>query len=82
MYLFLQLSFQMWTNQMQESLNYKKNCDVAFRSKDYTTAVHFYTQIISAYQQGVDVVTKTLRSSNTGLKDHRFAFFVGRDRLF
>ncbi|KAF3555009.1 hypothetical protein F2Q69_00015367, partial [Brassica cretica] len=33
-----QLSFQMWTNQMQESLNYKKKGYVAFRSKDYTTA--------------------------------------------
>nr|VDD09990.1 unnamed protein product [Brassica oleracea] len=41
-----ELSFQMWTNQMQESLNSKKQGDVAFRSKDYTTAVHCYTQFI------------------------------------
>jgi hypothetical protein len=41
-----ELSFQMWTNQMQESLNSKKQGDLAFRSKDFTTAVDCYTQFI------------------------------------
>ncbi|KAI7737814.1 hypothetical protein M8C21_011130, partial [Ambrosia artemisiifolia] len=41
-----ELSFQMWTDQMQESLNSKKKGDAAFRHKDFTTAIQCYTQFI------------------------------------
>ncbi|KAK4771323.1 hypothetical protein SAY87_031855 [Trapa incisa] len=41
-----ELSFQMWTNQMQETLNSKKHGDTAFRAKDFATAIDFYTQFI------------------------------------
>ncbi|PWA65376.1 tetratricopeptide-like helical domain-containing protein [Artemisia annua] len=41
-----ELSFQMWTDQMQESLNSKKKGDAAFRHKDFTTAIDCYTQFI------------------------------------
>ncbi|KAJ4778250.1 kinase with tetratricopeptide repeat domain-containing protein [Rhynchospora pubera] len=41
-----ELSFQMWTNQMQETLNSKKKGDNAFRQKDFTTAVDCYSQFI------------------------------------
>ncbi|XP_057983097.1 serine/threonine-protein kinase BSK5-like isoform X2 [Malania oleifera] len=41
-----ELSFQMWTNQMQETLNSKKHGDTAFRAKDYATAIDCYTQFI------------------------------------
>lgn len=41
-----ELSFQMWTNQMQETLNSKKQGDAAFRAKDFTTAIDSYTQFI------------------------------------
>ncbi|XP_010553263.1 PREDICTED: probable serine/threonine-protein kinase At5g41260 [Tarenaya hassleriana] len=41
-----ELSFQMWTNQMQDTLNSKKQGDVAFRCKDFTTAIDCYTQFI------------------------------------
>ncbi|KAG9453243.1 hypothetical protein H6P81_006147 [Aristolochia fimbriata] len=41
-----ELSFQMWTNQMQETLNFKKQGDAAFRSKDFGTAIDCYTQFI------------------------------------
>ncbi|XXG75360.1 hypothetical protein AAC387_Pa07g3883 [Persea americana] len=41
-----ELSFQMWTNQMQETLNSKKNGDAAFRAKDFETAIGCYTQFI------------------------------------
>jgi len=37
----------MWTTQMQESLFSKKQGDLAFRSKDFTTAIDCYTQVIS-----------------------------------
>ncbi|KAK4761552.1 hypothetical protein SAY87_029436 [Trapa incisa] len=43
-----ELSFQMWTNQMQETLNSKKKGDVAFRHKDFTAAIDCYTQFILA----------------------------------
>ncbi|XP_017696624.2 probable serine/threonine-protein kinase BSK3 [Phoenix dactylifera] len=39
-----ELSFQMWTNQMQETLNSKKKGDAAFRHKDFNTAIECYTQ--------------------------------------
>ncbi|XP_058212906.1 serine/threonine-protein kinase BSK5-like [Rhododendron vialii] len=41
-----ELSFQMWTNQMQETLNCKQKGDSAFRAKDFATAVDCYTQFI------------------------------------
>lgn len=41
-----ELSFQMWTNQMQETLNSKKKGDAAFRHKDFKAATEFYTQFI------------------------------------
>jgi BR-signaling kinase len=41
-----ELSFQMWTNQMQESLNSKKQGDVAFKAKDFTSAIDCYTEFI------------------------------------
>ncbi|XP_039132113.1 serine/threonine-protein kinase BSK5-like [Dioscorea cayenensis subsp. rotundata] len=41
-----ELSFQMWTNQMQETLNSKKHGDRAFRAKDFGTAIDYYTQFI------------------------------------
>ncbi|TXG58727.1 hypothetical protein EZV62_016556 [Acer yangbiense] len=45
-FVLLQLSFQMWTNQMQDTLNSKKHGDTAFRAKDFTTAIDCYTQFI------------------------------------
>ncbi|XAR50879.1 Non-specific serine/threonine protein kinase [Bertholletia excelsa] len=41
-----ELSFQMWTSQMQETLNSKKQGDVAFRAKDFATAIDCYSQFI------------------------------------
>ncbi|XP_041020443.1 serine/threonine-protein kinase BSK7-like [Juglans microcarpa x Juglans regia] len=41
-----ELSFQMWTNQMQETLNSKKKGDVAFQHKDLRAAIECYTQFI------------------------------------
>lgn len=41
----LQLSFQMWTGQMQETLNSKKKGDVAFRHKDFRASIECYTQV-------------------------------------
>ncbi|KAF7828281.1 serine/threonine-protein kinase BSK3-like isoform X1 [Senna tora] len=41
-----ELSFQMWTNQMQETLNSKNKGDAAFRHKDLKTAIDNYTQFI------------------------------------
>ncbi|KAJ8768515.1 hypothetical protein K2173_022610 [Erythroxylum novogranatense] len=41
-----ELSFQMWTNQMQETLNSKKKGDIAFRHKDLRAAIECYSQFI------------------------------------
>ncbi|KAF5747599.1 serine/threonine-protein kinase [Tripterygium wilfordii] len=41
-----ELSFQMWTSQMQETLNSKKHGDSAFRAKDFATAIDCYTLFI------------------------------------
>jgi BR-signaling kinase len=44
-FLTLQLSFQMWTDQMQDTLNCKKKGDAAFRQKDFREAIECYTQV-------------------------------------
>ncbi|CAL8999077.1 unnamed protein product [Prunus brigantina] len=41
-----ELSFQMWTDQMQERLNFKKQGDAAFRAKEFASAIEFYTEFI------------------------------------
>ncbi|KAM7256234.1 hypothetical protein ACFE04_011975 [Oxalis oulophora] len=41
-----ELSFQMWTNQVQETINSKKNGDAAFRHKDFKAAIESYSQFI------------------------------------
>ncbi|CAN1808889.1 Serine/threonine-protein kinase BSK5 [Linum perenne] len=41
-----ELSFQVWTDQIQETLNCKKRGDSAFRAKDFSTAIDCYTQFI------------------------------------
>ncbi|XP_020977405.1 probable serine/threonine-protein kinase BSK3 isoform X2 [Arachis ipaensis] len=48
-----ELSFQMWTDQMQDMLNCKKKGDAAFRQKDFRLAIEFYTQLhISESSEG------------------------------
>ncbi|KAK7312442.1 hypothetical protein VNO77_36305 [Canavalia gladiata] len=41
-----ELSFQMWTNQIQETLNSKKHGDSAFHARDFSTAIDCYSQFI------------------------------------
>lgn len=41
----LQLSFQMWTDQMQETLTSKKKGDAAFKQKDFGIAIECYSQV-------------------------------------
>ncbi|XP_021735829.1 probable serine/threonine-protein kinase At5g41260 [Chenopodium quinoa] len=41
-----ELSFQMWTSQMQDTLTSKKKGDAAFRQKDFKTAIECYSQFI------------------------------------
>lgn len=58
----LQLSFQMWTNQIQETLNSKKRGDAAFRAKDFTTAIDCYTQVSHSFGV-VYCLIKTLQTT-------------------
>eukprot|EP00249_Psilotum_nudum_P022995 c28717_g2_i2 orf=390-1415(-) len=41
-----ELSFQVWTTQMQDALNSKRQGDSAFHKKDFKAAIDFYTQFI------------------------------------
>ncbi|KAL9245350.1 hypothetical protein vseg_019012 [Gypsophila vaccaria] len=41
-----ELSFQMWTDQMQQSLESKKKGDSSFKQKDFRSAVERYTQFV------------------------------------
>ncbi|KAF3334592.1 putative serine/threonine-protein kinase [Carex littledalei] len=41
-------SFQMWTGQIQDNLNFQKQADAAFGAKDFTTAIASYTQFIDS----------------------------------
>eukprot|EP00252_Welwitschia_mirabilis_P016689 TRINITY_DN3695_c0_g1_i1.p1 TRINITY_DN3695_c0_g1~~TRINITY_DN3695_c0_g1_i1.p1 ORF type:complete len:492 (+),score=89.82 TRINITY_DN3695_c0_g1_i1:326-1801(+) len=42
-----ELSFQEWTQQVQEMLNTKKFGDIAFRDKDFKTAIEYYSKLVS-----------------------------------
>ncbi|KAJ7562262.1 hypothetical protein O6H91_03G061800 [Diphasiastrum complanatum] len=41
-----ELSFQVWTKQMQEVLNSRKRGDTCFRDKDFKAAIDCYTQFV------------------------------------
>ncbi|XP_034204348.1 serine/threonine-protein kinase BSK3-like isoform X3 [Prunus dulcis] len=41
-----ELSFQMWTDQMQETLDSKEKGDSAFKQKDFRTTIECYSQFI------------------------------------
>jgi BR-signaling kinase len=43
----LQLSFQEWTQGIQDTLNIKKRGDIAFRDEDFEAAIDNYTQVLS-----------------------------------
>ncbi|KAK9051527.1 hypothetical protein SSX86_028154 [Deinandra increscens subsp. villosa] len=42
-----ELSFQEWTQQVQDMLNTKKFGDIAFRDKDFNGAVEYYSKLVS-----------------------------------
>ncbi|CAI0552993.1 unnamed protein product [Linum tenue] len=42
-----ELSFQEWTQQVQDMLNTKKFGDIAFRDKDFNNAIDNYTKLVS-----------------------------------
>jgi BR-signaling kinase len=42
-----ELSFQEWTQQVQEMLNMKKCGDIAFRDKDFKTAIEYYSKLVN-----------------------------------
>ncbi|KAH7576128.1 hypothetical protein JRO89_XS01G0001500 [Xanthoceras sorbifolium] len=42
-----ELSFQEWTQQVQDMLNTKKVGDIAFRDKDFKNAVEYYSKLVS-----------------------------------
>ncbi|URD83963.1 serine threonine-protein kinase [Musa troglodytarum] len=41
-----ELSFQEWTQQVQEMLNTKKFGDIAFRDKDFKSAIEYYSKLV------------------------------------
>ncbi|CAM8901763.1 unnamed protein product [Rhodiola kirilowii] len=42
-----ELSFQEWTQQVQDMVNTKKSGDIAFRDKDFKNAVEYYSKLVS-----------------------------------
>ncbi|KVH89264.1 Protein kinase, catalytic domain-containing protein [Cynara cardunculus var. scolymus] len=42
-----ELSFQEWTQQVQDMLNTKKFGDIAFRDKDFKGAIEYYSKLVS-----------------------------------
>lgn len=43
----MQLSFQEWTQQMRDMLEARKRGDLAFRDKDFKTAIDCYSQVFA-----------------------------------
>ncbi|KAL5550929.1 hypothetical protein UlMin_001105 [Ulmus minor] len=42
-----ELSFQEWTQQVQDMLNTKKYGDIAFRDKDFKSAIEYYSKLVA-----------------------------------
>ncbi|XP_028095090.1 serine/threonine-protein kinase BSK2-like isoform X2 [Camellia sinensis] len=42
-----ELSFQEWTQQVQDILNTKKFGDISFRDKDFSSAIEYYSKLVS-----------------------------------
>ncbi|KAK1285601.1 putative serine/threonine-protein kinase [Acorus calamus] len=42
----MKLSFQEWTQQVQDMLNTKKFGDIAFRDKDFKSAIEYYSKLV------------------------------------
>lgn len=42
-----ELSFQEWTQQVQEMINTKKFGDIAFRDKDFKSAIDYYSKLVA-----------------------------------
>ncbi|CAH8383561.1 unnamed protein product [Eruca vesicaria subsp. sativa] len=42
-----ELSFQEWTQQVQEMLNMKKFGDIAFRDKDFKNSIEYYSKLVT-----------------------------------
>ena len=40
-----QISFQVWTDQIQETIKSKKQGDSAFHARDFSKAIECYTQV-------------------------------------
>ncbi|ANM59849.1 kinase with tetratricopeptide repeat domain-containing protein [Arabidopsis thaliana] len=55
------LSF-MWTEQMQEAINSKKKGDIAFRRKDFSEAIEFYTQFLDLGMISATVLVRRSQS--------------------
>lgn len=51
-YGWVQLSFQEWTQQMRDMLEARKRGDVAFREKDFRTAIDCYSQVCICFLRG------------------------------
>ncbi|KAF6176020.1 hypothetical protein GIB67_032643 [Kingdonia uniflora] len=51
-----ELSFQIWTSQMQECLISKRHGDTAFRAKDFSAAIDCYTQ----FMEGGTIISPTV----------------------
>ena len=45
----MKLSFQEWTQQVQDMLNTKKFGDIAFRDKDFKNAVDYYSKVCTSF---------------------------------
>jgi predicted O-methyltransferase YrrM len=50
--LFLKLSFQEWTQQVQDMLNTKKFGDISFGDKDFKNAIEYYSKVCSHISSG------------------------------
>ncbi|RYR73754.1 hypothetical protein Ahy_A02g008254 [Arachis hypogaea] len=66
-----ELSFQMWTDQMQDMLNCKKKGDAAFWQKDFRLAIEFYTQYDSVGGLGMEHEAQVALKEGTTLEAKR-----------
>ncbi|KAM0050197.1 putative transferase, protein kinase RLK-Pelle-RLCK-XII-1 family [Helianthus debilis subsp. tardiflorus] len=67
-----ELSFQEWTQQVQDMLNTKKFGDIAFRDKDFNGAIEYYSKLVSmmSVPSGTIFVRRALSYLMIGQPEH------------
>ncbi|XP_061345097.1 serine/threonine-protein kinase BSK2 isoform X2 [Gastrolobium bilobum] len=66
-----ELSFQEWTQQVQDILNTKKFGDIAFRDKDFKNAIEYYSKALALSKLGMETDAQDMLNDGAAFEAKR-----------